>query len=169
MENAYQPEAWHNLYVMLGGSTAALTGLLFVATSLHLDDIMKVPLLRIFARNNTIAMMDLVIRAAVILVPQNPILLAGELIVINIFGVVMVLNVLIRHDRKTPWGRQLRAGAVGLSCLLGMVGALSLLIQSGGGMYVITAAYLIFLCLTVSSAWVLMVGVYQPDHASELL
>jgi hypothetical protein len=119
MENAYQPEAWHNLYVMLGGSTAALTGLLFVAT--------------------------------------------------YIFGVVMVLNVFIRHGRKTPWGRKLRAGAVGLSCLLGMVGALSLLIQSGGGMYVITAAYLIFLCLTVSSAWVLMVGVYQPDHASELL
>ena len=37
MENAYHPEAWHELYVTMGGALAALTGLLFVATSLHVD------------------------------------------------------------------------------------------------------------------------------------
>lgn len=34
MTSAYSPEAWHELYIMLGGSLAALAGLLFVAMSI---------------------------------------------------------------------------------------------------------------------------------------
>jgi hypothetical protein len=41
--NAYHPEAWHELYLTLGGALAALTGLLFVATSLHVDKIAQTP------------------------------------------------------------------------------------------------------------------------------
>jgi hypothetical protein len=33
------PEVWKDFYLMLGGSIAALTGLLFVATSLHVVEI----------------------------------------------------------------------------------------------------------------------------------
>ena len=36
METVHQLEGWRDLYVMLGTSAAALIGLLFVATSLHL-------------------------------------------------------------------------------------------------------------------------------------
>ena len=43
MENAYSPQAWHDLFVMLGGAAAALTGMLLVAVSLHVDDIMGSP------------------------------------------------------------------------------------------------------------------------------
>ena len=41
MENAHLPEAWRDLYVMLGTSSAALIGLLYVVTSLHLDEIVS--------------------------------------------------------------------------------------------------------------------------------
>jgi len=37
MENVYQPELWRDAYVMLGTAAAALIGLLFVVTSLHLE------------------------------------------------------------------------------------------------------------------------------------
>ena len=37
MPNVYNPEARHELYVTLGEATAALTGLLFVATSVHAE------------------------------------------------------------------------------------------------------------------------------------
>ena len=161
MENAYRPEAWHDLYVMLGGSSAALAGLLFVAMSIHLDEVLKVPLLRAFARNNTIAMIVLVVRAAAILVPQNHVLLALELVVIDAFGAVMASTVLIREG---PRRRKLRAAAVLLSNALGAAGAGSLVAETGGGMYVITAAYLIFFCLVISSAWALMTGVYQAER-----
>jgi hypothetical protein len=102
MENAYRPEAWHELYLMLGGSAAALAGLLFVAMSIHLDDVLKVPFLRTFARNNTIAMIVLVVRAAAILIPQSHVMLAIELILLDGFGVVMASTVLIWGGRRMP-------------------------------------------------------------------
>jgi hypothetical protein len=37
MEQTHSPELWRDLYVMLGTSSAGLLGLLFVATSFHLD------------------------------------------------------------------------------------------------------------------------------------
>ena len=46
MESAYQPELWRDLYVMLGTSSAALIGLLFVVTSLHLNEVMNKPVFR---------------------------------------------------------------------------------------------------------------------------
>jgi hypothetical protein len=32
----YQPEQWHDFFVMVGGAAAALAGLVFVALSLNL-------------------------------------------------------------------------------------------------------------------------------------
>src|SRR5881392_1977681 len=37
---AFDVERWHDFYVMTGGAAAALTGLLFVAMSLHAREIM---------------------------------------------------------------------------------------------------------------------------------
>jgi hypothetical protein len=33
---AYDPERWHDAYLLLGTAAAALTGLVFVALSIHL-------------------------------------------------------------------------------------------------------------------------------------
>jgi hypothetical protein len=164
MENAYRPEEWHELYVMLGGAAAALAGLLFVAASIHLNEISKVPFLRMFARNSTIGMMVLVLNAAAVLVPQKPILLASELSLLDFLGIAMPLNFLIRHSHKTPLGRKLRSTAVCIANLLGVVGAVSLITQFGGGMYVVTFSYLVLLCLHVSGSWVLLTNVYRVEH-----
>lgn len=152
---------------MLGGSAAALAGLLFVAMSIHLDDVLKVPFLRTFARNNTIAMIVLVVRAAAILIPQSHVMLALELILLDGFGVVMASTVLIWGGRRMLRGRKFRAAATVLSSVLGAAGPASLVSEIGGGMYVITAAYLILFCVILSSAWALMTGIYQSDHRSK--
>ena len=44
-------DAWHDFYVMRGTSSAALIGLLLVATSLHLGEVMSNPGFRIRAYN----------------------------------------------------------------------------------------------------------------------
>ena len=59
MENVYQPELWRDAYVMLGTAAAALIGLLFVVTSLHLEEIVNNPAYRIRARNNMFYLMVL--------------------------------------------------------------------------------------------------------------
>jgi len=42
--SAYDAAGWQNFYVMVGGAAAALTGLLFVAMSLHSNVIIAHPL-----------------------------------------------------------------------------------------------------------------------------
>ena len=54
MGNEFQPELWRDLYVMLGTSSAALIGSLFIVSSLHLDEVVNNPAFRLRARNNTI-------------------------------------------------------------------------------------------------------------------
>jgi hypothetical protein len=63
MGRIYHAELWHDLYVMLGTSSAALLGLLFVATSLHLDEIAKNSLYRLRALNNSYMLIFTLIEA----------------------------------------------------------------------------------------------------------
>jgi hypothetical protein len=41
----YQPERWHDLFVATAGAAAALAGLIFVAVSINLEQILKYPAL----------------------------------------------------------------------------------------------------------------------------
>ena len=45
MKMAYDAQSWQNFYIMVGGAAAALTGLLFVAMSIHAKAIIAHPLL----------------------------------------------------------------------------------------------------------------------------
>ena len=141
---------------MLGGAAAALTGLLFVATSLHPDEIMKSPLQRVRARNNTIATLFLLTEAALILMPQPPVALGAELALANFLGPVLFpLLFLVRHHRSPPSVVALVNG------LLGVAGGISLIAQSGGGMYLIVLAYIIQFWDVVMIAWSLLTFVHR--------
>ena len=66
MPSAYHPEAWHELYVTLGGAIAALTGLLFVATSLHVEKIAITPHWGRRAFTNTFALIGVLIECLLV-------------------------------------------------------------------------------------------------------
>src|SRR5216684_3720661 len=46
----YQPAEWHDYFITVGGGSAALTGLVFVAMTLHLEEITGDPVHRHRAR-----------------------------------------------------------------------------------------------------------------------
>jgi hypothetical protein len=46
----YTVDEWHDFYVMVGGAAAVLTGLIFVAISIHLRQVIATPLFRARAR-----------------------------------------------------------------------------------------------------------------------
>ena len=162
MEAAYQAAAWQNLYIALCGASAALTGLLFLSTSLHVEGVMKVPILRLRAVTMTAGSTMLIIEAAVILLPQSYPVIGLELFVLNLLtaiflpGRVFYLAIIRgkRREIRPPWGRTVW---VWTFYLLGIAGGLSLWIGVGGGFYLITAHYFLALGFVVSSAWSVMV------------
>jgi hypothetical protein len=62
-----QPAGWHNYFLVVGSGTAALTGLVFVAMTLHLEDIVTDPVHRHRARTILTGLTAVVIRCALAL------------------------------------------------------------------------------------------------------
>ena len=79
--HAYQPEQWRDLYVMLGTSAAALIGLLFVATSLHLERAWcAIPPTRRAPIIRRVYLVLLLVEAVFVLVPQPPAAFGAEVV-----------------------------------------------------------------------------------------
>jgi modulator of FtsH protease len=162
MLNAYHPEAWRELYVMLGGAIAALTGLLFVATSLHVEKIAKTPhwQKRIFA--NTFSLIGVLIECGLILIPQPVDWLGYELIVLNMFLLVFLMIPLIRSWATTVAGLPpFRLVAGTLSWLLGAAGGTGLIVHTGGGMSLVTASVMILFWVCTWNGWSFLIANYK--------
>jgi hypothetical protein len=86
---------------MLGGSAAALIGLLFIATSLNLDEVVRNPAFRICSYNQTIYLLTLLVQAVLILIPQPIPLLGAELIVLNLVGLWFPIRTYYNFFYKT--------------------------------------------------------------------
>lgn len=165
MESASISEHWHDLYVMFGGSSAALLGLLFVATSLHLDKIVSNPGFRMRARNLTIHLVVTLILAAAVLTPQPIAVLGGELVAVSLCGLWLPLSFHYNaHFKNKAMGKRgglsiVRGLTYLVAYLLALAGGAALIDQSNWGMYLLTLAYVIFIGSVVWNAWTIMVGV----------
>jgi hypothetical protein len=93
--------AWHDLYVVLGTSSGALLGLLFVATSIHLGEIVSNPGLRVRSNNQTLYLLTLLVEAVVILVPLPVPFLGAELMVLNLVGLWIFSGPITRSSLST--------------------------------------------------------------------
>jgi energy-converting hydrogenase Eha subunit A len=166
---AYQPEAWRDLYVMLGTSAAALIGLLFVATSLHLDEIMSDPIHRTRARNTTLHLLVLLVEATLILMPQPIRALGVELAVINLIGLQLPLGFVFRAFHKNRETRKRAAyslyrGSINIAgYCLGIAAGACLFERSNWGMYLITVSFIAFLVSAILNAWTIMSVVGQAE------
>ena len=167
MENAYHPEAWHELYVALCGACAALAGLLFIATSLNAETLIDSKILRSRAGFNTFLIVFLVVEAALVLVPQGRIALSVELLVliallvpIYIWGIVLLRRAGFR--RLPP-----RAYVVPATAIVGIMGALSLAFGAGGGMYIVTFFSLAQLAFVMWNAWGLLLAAKATEQAAK--
>jgi modulator of FtsH protease len=168
--NAYQPELWRDLYVMLGTSATAFIGLLFIVISLHLDEIVNNPVFRTRAHNNTIHLLTLVLEAVLILIPQSMLILGAELVAINLFGLRLPVSVIYKYYFKNKeignrGGFSIYRGITNMvGYLFGIAGGALLIEQSNWGMYLVAASFVIFLVCVVLNAWDMMLGIGQAEN-----
>jgi hypothetical protein len=165
--------AWHDLYVMLGTSAAALVGLLFVATSLHLGEVASNPAFRIRAYHLTLYLLTLLVEAVILLVPQPLLFLGAELFVLNLVGLTFPLSTSYTYAYKQPdashRGGVKMSGVVALSLgyLLGMAGAIALIKETPWGMYIVTVSYTGLLVTVVLRTWSILLGIEQAEKVDD--
>ncbi len=159
MPTAYHPEAWHELYVTMGGALAALTGLLFVATSLHVDKVAQTPHWARRAFTNTFALIAALIELLLVLVPQPAEWLGYELIALNLFALIALMTPLIRSWLTAVKGLPPLRLLFGTGAwLVGAAGGAGLIVHAGGGMFLVTLSCLILIWVCVWNAWSLLIA-----------
>jgi hypothetical protein len=168
--DAYRPELWHDFFVMVGGGSAALTGLVVVAMSLRLDAIAADVALRHRARSILSGLAATFMRCGLVLMGgQSGQAVAVELFVVSaivaVAGVWSFLEVQ-RAARSVPTGSIYRTIG-GLACYLAeMLGAVALFLGSAAGLYVVGVAMISNFFFMISGSWLLLVGVSRDESST---
>lgn len=156
----YDPAPWRDYFVMVGGGAAALTGLVFVAMTLHLQDIVNHPVHRHRARTILTGLTAVFLRCGLILMGNQ----SRQAVALEIIGVLVVVEVILYRSlveaiRAEDRGVLVR-GVGSFACLvLEQVGALILFAGPAWGLYVVALGMLSSFVFMVTGAWLLLVGV----------
>lgn len=166
MEYPNQPELLRHIFVMLGSSSAALIGLLFIAGAQHVKEIINDPVFCRRAFNNTCYLLIIFVESLLIQVPQPIRILGAELVVINFVGLWFPLRFIYfffesEEGFRRGGGSIHRAIVLSVSFLLGITGGATLIAHLYWGIYLVAASCVILLVTVVLAAWSIMVGVGQ--------
>jgi modulator of FtsH protease len=161
---SYDPTAWHDFFVGTIGASAALTGLLFVAISINLQEILKHPRLPGRAAGTLGVLVSGLIVSGLALAPGQTNRVLG--IEIALAGIIVSTQaVWVTHGRETPdepllWLVQHLASLL-LPGVAFIVGGLSLTVGGGGGLYWVFAGVLLVFISASINAWVLLVEILR--------
>jgi len=162
---AYDPSEWTDFFVAAAGASAALAGLVFVAVSINVDRILKYAGLPERGLETVLLLMTVLLVSLFGLVPgQSPRALGVELFVLAgcVGGAVLRLPTIRSDDKGGTFAWQLaRWGVRGAALIPFLVGALSLVAESGGGLYWIVAGMIFATTGAVTNAWVLLVEILR--------
>jgi modulator of FtsH protease len=159
---SYNSLAWHDFFIGTIGAAAALTGLLFVAVSINLEQILKYPQLPGRAAGTLGMLVSALVVSGFALAPgQGNHALGIEVAAAG--AVVAVQAVWVSHGKETPgeptsWQIEHLATLLLPSIAL-IVGGVSLAAGAGGGFYWVLAAILLAFVSASVNAWVLLVEV----------
>ena len=169
--DAYQPEAWHDFFLATAGAAAALTGLLFVALSLHMRYIASDTAYRQMARGSLLGLLAVLLLSLDILVRQPVSWLGIELAAIGAVYVVAVGGLELTRFYHARWrvarSALARVGGGQLLGLVGLVAGLSLVFQAGPGLYAAAFICIAVVVWSLWNAWVLLIGVADDEIAAE--
>ncbi|TMD39570.1 MAG: hypothetical protein E6I88_12070 [Chloroflexi bacterium] len=162
---AYSADSWRDFYVMTGGASAALTGLLFVAMSMHAKAITDHPLYGTRAVGTLISLLTQLALSGAVLVPGQSTMAVGiEVEVAAVASLIYTANAISRSRRALgpdrPRVRTILESAGGLIwIILFLASGLSLMLRTGGGFYLLALVMLFMFGWNVYVSWVLITEV----------
>jgi hypothetical protein len=153
---------WADFAVVIGGATAALLGLFFVAVSIRVDAIAASPELRNRSAQTAALLLTGLLAAALLAVPgQRTWVLGAECLVLAALaaGVALVLDRRAGTPSGNALGRRLDSlNPTMLTCSLLALAAVILVLGHENGAYVLVPALLAVLIGGVLNAWLILLG-----------
>jgi hypothetical protein len=166
----FRPAQWHDFFMTVGAGSAALSGLVVVAVSMHVEVITRDPVLRHRGRSILTGMAALFVRCALALMgDQSGRVIGIELLVIlvpiSVGGFLSFLPVVASETGAPPQSTLRTFGSLGCY-VTESIGAALLVVGLGGAIYVVGIAMLANFFFTISGAWLLMIGVSTDEEAA---
>ena len=165
---AYDAAAWQNFYIMTGGAAAALTGLLFVAMSLHARDIMASRYFSNRAVGTLTSLTSQLLISGAVLIPGQPLILLGvEVEVVALFFLAFIARQILTRGAETPavastWTHRLmEMGGGTIWIVLFNLAGFSLLFRIGGGFYLLAVVMFFMFAWNIYLAWILITEVSE--------
>jgi modulator of FtsH protease len=162
---AYDPSQWTDLFVATTGGAAALAGLVFVAVSINVERILHLEGIPERALETVLTLLAVVIVSIACLIPgQSTAALGLELLAIAL-AYTFAVTALARRSLPTDEAPfRWRVGRIVVSTLGAaplLIGAVSLIAETGGGLYWVVASIAAAICGAVANAWVLLVEILR--------
>jgi modulator of FtsH protease len=159
---AYDPAEWTDLFVAMAGASAALAGLVFVAVSINVERILQYAGLPERALQTLLLLLSVLIVSVVGLIPgQDTTAVGVELLVCGLVFAIVIWSRGVRSTDPALRGAIApdRLTLLVLGTVPFVIGAVSLLLDAGGGLYWIVAGIVFATCGAVANAWVLLVEI----------
>jgi hypothetical protein len=159
--------SWHDYFAMVGGGAAALTGLVFVAMTLHLEEITGNPVHRHRARTILTGLTAIFIRCGLVLMGNQDV----RPVALELIGVLAVVEVILYRSireamRSADRGVLWRTIGSFACLLLEDVGAIALFSGNAWGLYIVGLGMMSSFIFIVTGAWLLLVGVGVQEAAA---
>ena len=158
---------WSDFFVAVAGAAAALAGLIIVAVSVNVADIIKYPQLPTRAAAAITSLVSVLLLGVTGLAPQSPAVFGAEVAVIGVIAWLVhsrASRFVLRLNRaeSRPPGEGLRHILFGqLQTLPILLGGVLIAIGMPAGPYLLLGGVVAVFAFTVIEAWVLLIEILR--------
>src|SRR5215208_6054324 len=168
-EQEWHMDEWHDFFLAQAGAAGVLTGLVFVAVSINLQEIVSDPGSGLPGRaaEALILLVGVLTASVLLLVPgQGQVMVGAEVLVVGLvtWGCVVAIQLLrlrswgtMRPDLRQPFVLRVALGQIATLPLV--VAGIAVLVAGLGGLYWLVVGMVFSTLVALFEAWVLLVEI----------